>query len=282
VCNRKFRKSDDSIIKFMNISEINIYPIKSLGGISLDKSAVEERGLTFDRRWMLVNEQNQFLTQREFPVMSTIKISLVNKSLIADSGSSSVDIPYVPDSLETANVKIWSSSVKAKVYNGRTNKWFSEILKAGCRLVLMPEETKRKVNPFYAVRKFKDMVSFADGYPFMLIARSSLEDLNSRLKSPLPMNRFRPNFVVDESAAFAEDTWKLVKIGDTVFHVVKPCERCVITTVAQEVGEKAGKEPLKTLATYRTKNGKVLFGQNLIAEKAGGSIRIGDKVEVLD
>ena len=282
MCNRKFRKSDDSIIKFMNISEINIYPIKSLGGISLDKSAVEERGLTFDRRWMLVNEQNQFLTQREFPVMSTIKISLVNKSLIADSGSSSVDIPYVPDSLETANVKIWSSSVKAKVYNGRTNTWFSEILKAGCRLVLMPEETKRKVNPFYAVRKFKDMVSFADGYPFMLIARSSLEDLNSRLKSPLPMNRFRPNFVVDESAAFAEDTWKLVKIGDTVFHVVKPCERCVITTVAQEVGEKAGKEPLKTLATYRTKNGKVLFGQNLIAEKAGGSIRIGDKVEVLD
>ncbi len=282
MCNRKFRKSDDSIIKFVNISEINIYPIKSLAGISLDKSAVEERGLAFDRRWMLVNEQNQFLTQREFPVMSTIKISLVNKSLVADSGSSSVDIPYVPDSLETANVKIWSSSVKAKVYNGRTNTWFSEILKAGCKLVLMPEETKRKVNPFYAVRKFKDIVSFADGYPFMLIARSSLDDLNSRLKSPLPMNRFRPNFVVDESAAFAEDTWKLVKIGDTVFHVVKPCERCVITTVAQEVGEKAGNEPLKTLATYRTKNGKVLFGQNLIAEKAGGSIRIGDKVEVLD
>ncbi len=282
MCNRKFRKSDDSIIKFVNISEINIYPIKSLGGISLDKSAVEERGLAFDRRWMLVNEQNQFLTQREFPVMSTIKISLVNKSLVADSGSSSVDIPYVPDSLETANVKIWSSSVKAKVYKGRTNTWFSEILNAGCRLVLMPEETKRKVNPFYAVRKFKDIVSFADGYPFMLIARSSLDDLNSRLKSPLPMNRFRPNFVVDESAAFAEDTWKLVKIGDTVFHVVKPCERCVITTVAQEVGEKAGNEPLKTLATYRTKNGKVLFGQNLIAEKAGGSIRIGDKVEVLD
>jgi hypothetical protein len=138
------------------------------------------------------------------------------------------------------------------------------------------------VNPIFAVRKFQDTVSFADGYPFLLIGENSLEDLNSRLEHPVPMNRFRPNFVVKDSEAFAEDSWKKIKIGETVFHIVKPCERCVITTVNQTTGEKYGKEPLKTLATFRTKDNKVLFGQNLIAEKAGDFVKIGDKIEVLE
>jgi hypothetical protein len=145
----------------------------------------------------------------------------------------------------------------------------------------MPEEAKRTVNPFYAVRRFEDTVSFADGYPFMVIGQASLDDLNSKLETPVPMNRFRPNFVVAGSEPFAEDTWKKIRIGDTEFHVVKPSERCVITTVDQASGEK-GKEPLKTLNTYRNKKGKVLFGQNLIAEKAGGTLRIGDPIEVLE
>jgi uncharacterized protein YcbX len=149
----------------------------------------------------------------------------------------------------------------------------------------MPEETRRKVNYFYAVHK-DDTVSFADGYPFLLIGESSLGDLNARLENPVKMNRFRPNFVVSGAEAFAEDDWKQIKIGTTEFHVVKPCGRCVMTTIDQASGEKQGVEPLKTLASYRTPkrsiNKKILFGQNLIAENVGEVVKIGDKVEIIE
>ena len=146
----------------------------------------------------------------------------------------------------------------------------------------MTAKSKRKVSPFYAVRKFQDTVSFADAYPFLLIGESSLHDLNEKMGKPLPMNRFRPNFVIAGSEPFAEDSWKKVKIGDTVFHVVKACARCTVTTIDQQTGEKDGAEPLKTLATFRKKKGNVLFGQYLIAEKAGEIIKTGDKVEILE
>lgn len=267
----------------MFLSEINIYPIKSLGGIPLKSSIVEERGLQYDRRWMLVDEKNQFLTQRDYPQMARFHIDLENEGFVNVSfNRKSLAIPLLINSEKTVNVKIWSSRVKAKYYADEVNEWFSENLQAKCRLVLMPEETKRKVNPIYAVRKYEDTVSFADGYPFLLIGENSLADLNGKLEKSLPMNRFRPNFVVSGSEAFAEDSWKKIKIGDTVFHIVKPCARCVITTINQETGEKDSVEPLKTLAKYRNKNGKVLFGCNLIAEKQGKVIKVGDAVEILE
>jgi uncharacterized protein YcbX len=144
----------------------------------------------------------------------------------------------------------------------------------------MPDDARRKVNPFYAIRKFVDVVSFADGYPFLLTSESSLDELNSRMGTAIPMDRFRPNFVVTGSNAFAEDAWKKIHIGEAEFHVVKPCARCVITTIDQKTGEKSGAEPLKTLAQFRKKRGKVLFGQNLIAENAGARVRVGDLVTV--
>ncbi|MBC7898867.1 MAG: MOSC domain-containing protein [Saprospiraceae bacterium] len=265
----------------MHLSEINIYPVKSLMGISLGEARVENRGLQFDRSWMLVDENNKFLTQREFPKMATVNVAVDKESLTAAADGSSIVIPLIPEPEDTASVKIWTSSVKGRVYSAEVNDWFSEAIGTECRLVLMPEETKRKVNPFYAVRKFKDTVSFADGYPFLLIGESSLDDLNSRLDAPLPMNRFRPNFVVAGSEPFAEDIWKKIRIGETVFHLVKPCARCVITTVDQSIGEMDGKEPLKTLAAYRNKGGNVMFGQNLIAEAGGGIVNAGDEVHIL-
>lgn len=270
-----------SQIKPMHISQINIYPVKSLMGISLDASPVEERGLAFDRRWMLVDENNQFLTQREIPAMALVKVELNEENITASIDGKTLKIPHQPDG-ELATVKIWSSRVKGRFYDAAIDAWFSEAIGRTCRLVSMPEETKRKVNPFYAVRKFKDTVSFADGYPFLLIGEASLEDLNERMDVPVPMNRFRPNFVVAGAEAFAEDTWKKIRVGDTIFHLVKPCARCVITTVDQSTGKKNGKEPLKTLSAYRNRKGKVLFGQNLIAENPGEVVRIGDKIEVLE
>ncbi len=266
----------------MYLSEINVYPIKSFKGISLNEASVEDRGLRFDRRWMLVDVKNKFLTQREFPKMATISIDVNDDGLNIQADGLKKVIPLHPDMSETASVKIWTSSVKAVVYPPAINDWFSEVLGAKCRLVLMPDDAKRKVNPFYAVRKIKDTVSFADGYPFLLIGEGSLADLNSKLEVPVPMNRFRPNFVVSGTGPFAEDTWKKISIGGTIFHVVKPCARCVMTTVDQSKGEKTGREPLKTLADYRTKNGNVLFGQNLIAERSGSVVRTGDKIEVVE
>jgi uncharacterized protein YcbX len=269
----------------MYLSEINIYPVKSLAGISLKESKIERRGLEFDRRWMLIDEDNKFLTQREFPKMATVKTEILNDGLQVSSGESSLKFAFAPQNGETRPVKIWSSRCRAKIYESAVNEWFSDVLQTNCRLAVMPEETRRKVNYFYAVQK-DDHVSFADGYPFLLIGENSLADLNSRLEEDLPMNRFRPNFVVAEAEGFAEDSWKKIKIGETVFHVVKPCARCVMTTIEQTTGEKDGKEPLKTLATFRipkrSVKKKILFGQNLIAESAGGVLRVGDRVEVLE
>ena len=268
----------------MNLSEITIYPIKSLGGISLKTSVVENRGLQFDRRWMLVNENNEFLTQREFPKMATIKLEIMSENLGVSLNGKNLEVPFEVDSSETSVVKVWSSRCRAKIYGKEINRWFSDVLQANCKLVLMPNQTIRKVNYFYAVHK-DDAVSFADGYPVLLAGESSLTELNSRLETPVPMNRFRPNLVVSGADAFAEDGWRQIKIGSVVFHVVKPCGRCVMTTIDQTRGEKLGTEPLKTLATYRipkrsTKK-KILFGQNLIAQNAGEIISVGDKIEVI-
>ena len=266
----------------MHLSEINIYPVKSLKGIGLSEAATEGRGLQFDRRWMLVDRNNRFLTQREFPVMATVSIDLDGDKFTARQGHQAIDIPFSPESGELETTRIWKSEVEAEFYGKEVDQWFSRALEIDCRLVRMPEASRRAVNPDYAVHRKEDIVSFADGYPFMLLGQASLDDLNSRLAAPVPMNRFRPNFVVEGSEAFAEDRWKKIRIGQTLFHVVKPCERCVIPTIDQATGIKTGKEPTKTLSTYRLQDGNVLFGQNLIADVAGGTVRVGDPVEVLE
>jgi len=269
----------------MILSEINIYPIKSLGGISLKNAVVETRGLQFDRRWMLIDEKQNFLTQRILPKMATVSVEILEKGLRVLQSKDELVIPFEPNTNKTESVKIWSSRSRARVYEDKINEWFSDALETNCRLVLMPEETNRKVNYFYAVHK-DDVVSFADAYPFLLIGESSLTDLNSRLENPVPMNRFRPNFVVSGADAFAEDGWTRIRIGDVVFHLVKPCARCVVTTIDQSNGVKQGVEPLKTLASFRIPKRsikkKILFGQNLIAEDVGKVVNVGDAVEVLE
>lgn len=268
----------------MYLSEINIYPVKSLAGITLKESKTERRGLEFDRRWMLIDEKNKFLTQREFPKMATVKPEILADGLQVSRGKDVLAIPFEPLNGETKTVQIWQSKCKAKVYENVINEWFSDVLETNCKLAVMPEETHRKVNYFFRIDK-DDHVSFADAYPFLLIGENSLADLNSRLDEDLPMNRFRPNFVVSGSEGFAEDGWKKIRIGESIFHIVKPCARCVMTTIDQNAGEKDGKEPLKTLAKFRIPRRSVkkniLFGQNLIAEKAGMVLRVGDKIEVL-
>ena len=280
----------------MHLKEINIYPIKSLKGIRLRESMVEAEGLRHDRRWMLVDRNWSFFTQREFPVMATISVEVANDGLqVTSKSAGQIRIPFEPDRGERGTATVWRSVVRAVAYTGEVSEWFSDAIGTRCMLVKMEKGARREVNPEYAVRPGEDSVSFADGYPFLLIGLASLEELNERLRGehedagkmpavqfePLPMNRFRPNFVVGGTEAFAEDEWLEVRVGEAVFHVVKPCDRCVITTVDQAAGEKTGKEPLATLAKFREVDGKILFGQNLIAERPGGSVRVGDPIEVI-
>lgn len=269
----------------ITLSEINIYPVKSLGGISLQTAALENRGLEFDRRWMLVDKNGLLITQREFPQMALVSVQIEPECLRFEAqGMNSLQIPFVPGSNEKITVQVWQDICEAILYEKAVNDWFSQYLQTDCRLVFMPDETRRAVETKYQVKN-SDIVSFADAYPFLLIGENSLADLNSRLETHVPMNRFRPSFVVKNAAAFAEDDWKQIKIGTSVFHIVKSCARCSMTTVDQERGEFDGKEPLQTLARYRTvkSNGKnkVLFGQYLIAERSDGTVRVGDEIQIL-
>ena len=265
------------------LSAINIYPVKSLGGIKLREASVETRGLQYDRRWLLVDEEGTFITQREYPRMALCSIRVAQEGLEASApGMEPLLIPFHPEQASApVTVKIWRSICEAVTVGEFIDAWFSRFLGAPLRLVYMTEETRREVNPSYAVHT-GDIVSFADGYPFHLLGESSLRDLNGRLATQVPINRFRPNFVITGSSAFEEDGWRKIRIGTTLFHVVKPCERCQIPTIDQETGERTGREPLRTLAQYRTEGNGVLFGQYLIAEREGGVIRVGDTVEVIN
>lgn len=270
------------------VSRIYVYPIKSLGGIAIEKAMVEERGLQYDRRWMLVDEKGKFLTQREHPQMATLQISFAENGLkVSAKSGETLMIPFAEKTTgEEMKVSVWTSKLTAEIYENEVNQWFSDVLKMNARLVRMNENSKRIVSPYYAVRKYQDEVSFADGYPLLIIGESSLADLNSKLEREVGMDRFRPNIVFKDGEPFAEDKWKKIRLGETIFHVVKPCARCVMTTINQETGEIEGKEPLKTLSTYRlSKRGgktKVNFGQNMIAENFGKTVSIGDKIEIIE
>ena len=259
------------------LSEINIYPIKSLGGISLHSSEVEERGLKYDRRWVLVDETNTFFTQRDFPEMALIKVSVENNGLNLQHKTKSFESLFVSFNFEhkqKSDIVIWDDTVIGEFYNKVIDDWFSEIIGIKCHLVKMPESTERAVSKNYAENK---IVSFADGYPFMIIGQSSLDDLNSRMEVQLPMNRFRTNFVFTGGKPFEEDQWKKFKIGEVVFEAVKPCARCVITTTDQETAERA-KEPLFTLSKFRKFGNEVMFGMNLVSYSTG-KVNVGDNIE---
>jgi uncharacterized protein len=248
----------------LHLTEIWIYPIKSLGGIRLQKARVLEKGLEFDRRWMLVDGEGKFLTQRVHASMALFKLTLDEQHVLVKHASKNsscrVDLrPSVTDVQE--QVFIWDDTVRAVEVSKEVSNWFSEMLGIPCKLVYFPEENERAVDRQFATH---EQVSLADGYPYLIVGQASLNDLNHRMEMPLPMNRFRPNFVFSGGHPYEEDEWKEFTIGSNRFVGVKPCARCVLTTVNQETAEK-GVEPLKTLATYRKRDNKIYFGQNVLA-----------------
>jgi uncharacterized protein YcbX len=265
----------------MILSEIWVYPVKSLGGIRLTKAFTEERGLQYDRRWMIIDDENIFITQRAYQKMALIDVALLDEGLKiflrADPGDF-VLVPYKPVTALPVTVKVWDDTAGALTVSDDADAWLSRQLGLNLRLVVMPDSTERKADPRYA--QHNENVSFADGFPYLVISQASLDDLNARLAEPIEMRRFRPNFVVSGTEPFAEDQWKRITIGDLRFEVVKPCARCVLTTINPETAEK-GTEPLKTLATYRRNGNKILFGQN-VTVRDFGELKVGDRLTILE
>ncbi|HKO77523.1 MAG TPA: MOSC N-terminal beta barrel domain-containing protein [Flavobacterium sp.] len=268
----------------LELSEIWVYPVKSLGGISLQESQVTDRGLELDRRWLLVDGSGRFLSQREYPELALFSPDIVEGFLRITYrvNLESVDIelhPVFSDANSKIEVTVWDDAIDAFEVSSAISKWFTRLLGFSVRLVYMPEESERKLDPDYAITG-DEINSFSDAYPFLIIGQASLDDLNGRMEVRVPMNRFRPNFVFTNGDAFEEDAWREFKIGNVSFVGVKPCDRCVMTTVDQEKGVISGKDPLKTLAKYRNFGNKVLFGQNLIGLGLG-TVKVGDSVRVL-
>jgi uncharacterized protein YcbX len=260
----------------LRISQLNIYPVKSLGGIRLDSARITDRGLQYDRRWMLIDPHGVQITQREVPLMALLQPAIGPDGLVITHRATGrkLEIPFEPATGEFATVQCWDDAVTAQFVGPAVDNWFIETLGVPCRMVFMPEESHRQTDLKYTEKGH--YTSFADAYPFLLIGEASLEELNSRLDRPLPMNRFRPNIVFSGGAPFLEDKLHDFTIGDVRFRGVKLCARCVMTTIDQDTAEK-GKEPLRTLAGYRADGNKILFGQNLIHE-GRGIIAVGDEL----
>jgi uncharacterized protein YcbX len=264
----------------ITISSLHIYPVKGLKGIDLDSAQATDRGLEHDRRWMVVDDDGVFLTQREHPKMATVWTDLDADALsLSAPDEGEVRIPLVPAAdAKRIPVQVWRSVVEAQLASPQADAWLSKYLGLGARLVYMPETTRRMSNEDYAGRG--KLVGFADGYAYLVANEASLADLNARLAAKghpaLPMNRFRPNIVVKGAGAFDEDKWGEIRAGEAVLRSAKPCGRCQVTTTDQSTGEVRGPEPLQTLSTYRdsTRFG-VMFGMNLVTVKPG-RVTVGD------
>ncbi|MEV7281287.1 MOSC N-terminal beta barrel domain-containing protein [Streptomyces sp. NPDC093111] len=272
------------------LRSVHVHPVKALRGFSPAQAEVEPWGLAGDRRWTVVDTTGKVVTQRQHA-----RLALASAALLPDGGVTlaapgadplTVEVPKPPREGDTITVEIFGDLVEAAPADPAADAWFSAYLQSEVRLVHMDDPARRRpVDPDFALPG--ETVSFADGYPLLAATTSSLDALNSLIaqgdhadEGPLPMNRFRPNLVIDGTAPWAEDGWRRLAIGEVTFRVAKSCGRCVVTTTDQETAER-GKEPLRTLARHRRDGSRLIFGQNLVPERRG-VIKAGDPVEILD
>jgi uncharacterized protein len=267
----------------LTISQLYIYPIKSLGGIAVSQSNVTDRGLEFDRRWMLVDEENQFLTIREFPKMTRLHLELIEGGIKVNAveQNSSISIQTNAHLEEIIEATIWNASVKSHPYPDEINQWFSEMLGGKCKLVYMPDESSRPVDTTSGYHPAGKFTSFADAYPFLLLSEESMNDLNTRFEEPLSILRFRPNIVFSGGKPYQEDEIEDFEINGVQFTGLENCARCGIPNVNPETGilEK-DREPLKTLSKYRMNNKNIQFGRNTVHSNTG-IIHVCDELKVV-
>ncbi|MGW8764078.1 MOSC domain-containing protein [Streptomyces sp. NPDC055815] len=269
------------------LRSVHIHPVKAMRALTRTEAEVQPWGLAADRRWTVVDATNEVVTQRRHPRMALATAEPLPGGGISLSapGRPTLEVE-VPHPSTTITVEIFGDHVEAVPAGDAAAAWFSAYLESDVRLVHMDApEHRRPVDPDYALPG--ETVSFADGYPLLVTTVSSLDALNSLIaqgdhadEGPLPMNRFRPNLVIEGTAPWAEDGWTRLAVGEVTFRVPRPCGRCVVTTTDQLTGER-GKEPLRTLGRHRKNDGRLIFGQNLVPEHTG-TVRVGDAVKILD
>jgi uncharacterized protein YcbX len=259
----------------LTLTALHVYPIKSAAALSPSEWELDGFGLEHDRRWMVVDTAGKMISQRTHPRLALVRPSVGEGTLrIEAEGMPALELPLRPAPVISATSIVWDDRCRTTWAGESAARWFSDFLDAECSLVYMPTETLRLANPDYAPAGTQ--VSFADAYPFLLLSEESLADLNGRMREPLPMNRFRPNLVFRGGEAFEEDRLTAFDLGPLHFRAVKPCDRCVVTTTDQATGGR-GVEPLRTLATYRKRDGQVYFGQYLV-HSGRGRLRIGERL----
>ena len=267
----------------LSLTGLYLYPVKSLGGYAVADAEVTARGLRHDRRWLLVDERNRFLTQRQHPELALLALAPAHNGFLISHrqrrGLLPLFIPFEAQPDRTLFATVWDDILWAWRGAPEADEWLSEALGRTCRLVYMSDMVRRDVEP--DLNPEGQLVSFADGYPFLLAGEAALNDLNTRLAQPVPMNRFRPNLVFGGGEAYEDDTWEEFRIGTVPFRAVRGCGRCVLTTIDQQTAQKNPLgDPLRTLATYRQADNSTLFGQN-VTGPGHGRLRVGDAVTVL-
>ncbi|MGH7922751.1 MAG: MOSC domain-containing protein [Candidatus Dormibacteraceae bacterium] len=263
------------------VSALHVYPLKGGRALDVDRADVSARGIAGDRRYMAVDANGRFISQREVSRLAQVTALLGGDGLrLSAPGAGALEVPLPADGGDRCRVRLWEDDCDAVDQGEEAARWLTDWLGLEARLVHQPESARRIVDQTYAVSA-RDTVSFADGYPLLVCSTASLADLNAHLQEPLPMNRFRPSLVVD---GWPEPWWEdgvvRLRAGEVELTLVKQCARCVVTTVDQRTAER-GREPLRTLARIRRRPRGAMFGENAIPTTLG-RIRIGDQVETLE
>jgi uncharacterized protein YcbX len=268
----------------ITITAVYTYPVKSCGALRHEAQALDARGLRYDRRWMVVTAEGHFVTARDAPRLLLVQPEITADALLLHmAGQSALSVPLEQDVRgRRRTVEVWGDRVAAVDEGEEAAAWFSRVVGQPVRLVSIADDFSRVIDTEYLTQPTE--TGFADGYPMLLISEASLDALNERLaakgEKPVPMSRFRPNVVVSGTAPFVEDTWRRVRLGDVPCEVVKPCKRCVITTLDPQTGTAPSpKEPTATLAEFRRWKGGVIFGQNVV-HRGLGVLRVGQPVTV--
>ena len=274
----------------MVLSALMVYPIKSAGGFSLNRSRLEPRGLEYDRRWMVIKSDGSLATQREFPEMSLIRVSLMPTTdrdhvlLVEAPGMPALSVPRVPEG-PVVQTRVWDDAVMGVVVSRAASSWFGRFLAPGCDLLYMPDTAERAQTG----KPFSSLLSFADGNPFHLVCEASVAELNTRLTRSVSPETFRPNLVVHGAAPYEEDFWRRISVGPLEFLVVESTGRCsMVNVTSDQLGTtvQAGAEPLRTLARTRRREQAVIFGQHLLQGAAlfrpGSMLEVGWPVTVLE
>ncbi|MBF0854340.1 MOSC domain-containing protein [Gluconobacter wancherniae] len=273
----KGRLLHEGFARVLSIASLHLYPVKSLRSLEPEVMDLEAWGARGDRRWVVVDADGIFLTQRKDPIMATVRVlQYPNGIVLQHATRPDLRVPF-PDGGPIADVAVWKDMISARDAGDEASLWLSAIIGKSCRLTYMDAPASARPG-HHAGHDFQ--VSFADGFPLLVCTTASLQDLNTRLKVPVPMERFRPNIVIAGAAPWEEDSWVTLRIGDVELRNVKPCSRCVMTTIDQATGTILHKgEPLRSLGAFRRQEGGIMFGQNALVVR-GGRIKLGDPVQL--